>query len=336
MQRAAAPQQAVDTQTYYRYKLERPVEIDGNQEFVIKLELTVAADSVADAPRIANEYWMQTVADMSAEENIFEALEPDARRFAAGTRTWRNARSVVADRAAVAHLDLHRGALVARDHRVKHDNDLFLLEPNATVPNGSVMNQLYKNDLQNVVTEEQARTLSGFVFKVEEPWRSGDAGYLNVSAVYVKNGKVLPEAQQPTIKIRKGFNYRGGFVRIAKLNIGGGSSIYPAAYDMRGIADLARPDDAEDGDVPAAFQCGATVDGSPMRDPVILIASGQTYERVTVERWLEDHNTDPLTNVSLGRNRAMIPNVAMRQAIADWLQGQADVAAADGAAVAAP
>jgi hypothetical protein len=32
----------------------------------------------------------------------------------------------------------------------------------------------------------------------------------------------------------------------------------------------------------------------------------------------------------------MIPNVAMRQAIADWLQAQADVAAADGAAVEAP
>jgi len=59
-----------------------------------------------------------------------------------------------------------------------------------------------------------------------------------------------------------------------------------------------------------------------MRDPVSL-ASGQTYERVEVTRWLTEARRkgqkprDPLTN-SVLESKAIVPNIALRQLIEMW------------------
>ena len=37
-----------------------------------------------------------------------------------------------------------------------------------------------------------------------------------------------------------------------------------------------------------------------MVDPVMLVASGQTYERANIKEWLETNDTDPLTGDKLG------------------------------------
>ncbi|EKX45487.1 hypothetical protein GUITHDRAFT_53147, partial [Guillardia theta CCMP2712] len=44
---------------------------------------------------------------------------------------------------------------------------------------------------------------------------------------------------------------------------------------------------------PADFLCPISME--VMKDPVIAM-DGHSYERQNIERWLEDHNTSPLTN----------------------------------------
>ena len=53
-----------------------------------------------------------------------------------------------------------------------------------------------------------------------------------------------------------------------------------------------------------------------MHDPVTL-ETGQSFERAEIERWLEDHNTCPLTNVVL-RSKELTPNHALRALIYEY------------------
>lgn len=74
-----------------------------------------------------------------------------------------------------------------------------------------------------------------------------------------------------------------------------------------------------DDDIPGSFRCPITLD--LLRDPVILGATGHTFERKSIESWLERSGTDPLTNQRLANNeRNLIPNLALRDAIEDFLQ----------------
>jgi ubiquitin-large subunit ribosomal protein L40e len=70
-------------------------------------------------------------------------------------------------------------------------------------------------------------------------------------------------------------------------------------------------------DLPEIFFCPISL--AIMRDPVILVASGNTFERSAIENWLENHRTDPITNVELD-NLQLIPNRALKEAIETMLQ----------------
>lgn len=48
-----------------------------------------------------------------------------------------------------------------------------------------------------------------------------------------------------------------------------------------------------------------------MSDPVILITTGQTYERKAIEVWLSTHDTDPVTGEKL-MSKTVVPNLALR------------------------
>ena len=59
-----------------------------------------------------------------------------------------------------------------------------------------------------------------------------------------------------------------------------------------------------------------------MHDPVTTEA-GNTYERETIERWLQGHSTDPLTNARLtNKNKTLVPNNTLRSQIAAWIDEQ--------------
>ncbi|KAF1891044.1 hypothetical protein Lal_00001180 [Lupinus albus] len=67
--------------------------------------------------------------------------------------------------------------------------------------------------------------------------------------------------------------------------------------------------------VPKDFCCSISLD--LMCDPVI-ISTGQTYERSSISRWVEDgHTTCPKTGQMLGHNR-LVPNRALRNLIMQW------------------
>eukprot|EP00899_Mesostigma_viride_P022180 jgi/Mesvir1/3146/Mv16313-RA.3 len=73
-------------------------------------------------------------------------------------------------------------------------------------------------------------------------------------------------------------------------------------------------------DPPAQFLCPISCD--IMRDPVILVGSGQVYERNFIEQWFTRGNeTDPLTNVRLS-DKTLVPVVALRSLIEQWVEQQ--------------
>ena len=57
----------------------------------------------------------------------------------------------------------------------------------------------------------------------------------------------------------------------------------------------------------------------PMEDPVLLVETGFSYERRAIERWLQEKNTDPMTNVKLrARPPMLVANLALRECRAQW------------------
>ena len=63
--------------------------------------------------------------------------------------------------------------------------------------------------------------------------------------------------------------------------------------------------------VPEDFKCPITT--FIMTDPVCA-EDGHTYERRAIERWLEDHDTSPLTGAKLP-SKMLLTNYALRNAI---------------------
>jgi len=57
-----------------------------------------------------------------------------------------------------------------------------------------------------------------------------------------------------------------------------------------------------------------------MRDPVVT-DDGHSYERCNIVRWFAKHTTSPLTGKKL-RHTCLIPNLALRKTIAEWLERQ--------------
>jgi len=66
---------------------------------------------------------------------------------------------------------------------------------------------------------------------------------------------------------------------------------------------------------PYAFICPITQE--LMTDPVLLLESGQTYERSAIQEWLATHNHDPLT-LSPITSKTIVPILSLKQAIEEW------------------
>lgn len=79
-----------------------------------------------------------------------------------------------------------------------------------------------------------------------------------------------------------------------------------------------RPSDEEreeEEEPPEALLCPLTHE--LMIDPVIVVGSGQTYERGPIERWLASHDTDPLTGAQL-TDKSLRENVLVRSMCRDY------------------
>jgi len=67
--------------------------------------------------------------------------------------------------------------------------------------------------------------------------------------------------------------------------------------------------------VPSPFFC--PLSHELMQDPVILVESGQTYERGRIESWLAVNKTDPLTGKKLTKKQ-LTPNLALKNSISEF------------------
>ena len=78
--------------------------------------------------------------------------------------------------------------------------------------------------------------------------------------------------------------------------------------------------EATEADVPSAFVCAITL--RVMEWPVVC-DDGHSYEEAAICRWLELASTarSPMTNEPL-RSTALLPNIALRHAIAEWREQQ--------------
>jgi hypothetical protein len=55
------------------------------------------------------------------------------------------------------------------------------------------------------------------------------------------------------------------------------------------------------------------------RDPVMVCASGHTYERQAILEWFQTHDTDPMTRDKIS-DKAITTNWAIRKSVDKWLE----------------
>ena len=68
---------------------------------------------------------------------------------------------------------------------------------------------------------------------------------------------------------------------------------------------------------PRSFYCPITME--LFEDPVILVQTRQTYERVALLQWFEMRpQVDPLTNATFEGEPQLIENIALRGSIEEW------------------
>mmetsp|Transcript_10179 Transcript_10179/g.27670 ORF Transcript_10179/g.27670 Transcript_10179/m.27670 type:complete len:550 (-) Transcript_10179:392-2041(-) len=79
--------------------------------------------------------------------------------------------------------------------------------------------------------------------------------------------------------------------------------------------DNATDDGATDESAEIPHECFCPITQSIMSDPVST-ADGHTYERASIEKWLEENTTSPVTGLHL-TNRTLIPNHSLRKIIGD-------------------
>ncbi|MBX9585883.1 MAG: ankyrin repeat domain-containing protein [Gammaproteobacteria bacterium] len=69
-------------------------------------------------------------------------------------------------------------------------------------------------------------------------------------------------------------------------------------------------------EIPEDYQC--SISGQIMFDPVVVVESGHSYERVSILTWFETHNTDPQSRTHL-TSKAIIDNHTLRRIISQYL-----------------
>ncbi|XVF29691.1 hypothetical protein REPUB_Repub15cG0143900 [Reevesia pubescens] len=102
-----------------------------------------------------------------------------------------------------------------------------------------------------------------------------------------------------------------GLVRYAKCVLFGSSTTQKSEHRRRkSMSDIT---------IPADFRCPISLE--LMRDPVV-VASGQTYDRESINQWIESgHNTCPKTGQTLAHTN-LIPNLSLKNLIAMWCREQ--------------
>ena len=77
------------------------------------------------------------------------------------------------------------------------------------------------------------------------------------------------------------------------------------------------PNDLEyDQEPPESLCC--PISSELMKNPVIVVESGQTYDRESIMTWLAKHKTDPLTNKEI-TNMQFAINCVIKEQVEEWI-----------------
>ena len=57
-----------------------------------------------------------------------------------------------------------------------------------------------------------------------------------------------------------------------------------------------------------------------MREPTLATTTGRTYERSMINRWLENHDTDPTDPSASLRPADLVPNRSVRAMIEEYIE----------------
>jgi hypothetical protein len=85
--------------------------------------------------------------------------------------------------------------------------------------------------------------------------------------------------------------------------------------------DLLPPPYTAEPEVPSQVDVICPITGEVFRDPVVLLESGNTYERSALESWLHTHDTDPITGAKL-YTKTVQEDVKMQSYVKGWLQSE--------------
>eukprot|EP01123_Difflugia_compressa_P010127 TRINITY_DN3615_c0_g1_i1.p1 TRINITY_DN3615_c0_g1~~TRINITY_DN3615_c0_g1_i1.p1 ORF type:complete len:255 (-),score=30.37 TRINITY_DN3615_c0_g1_i1:51-752(-) len=117
--------------------------------------------------------------------------------------------------------------------------------------------------------------------------------------------------EENAYNVIKQFNYLESDTQLLKEKI---TKILSTANNKSCETKVVNPSDNSSTNL-YSFTCPITHE--IMTDPVLLIESGVTYERSAIEQWLKNHNTDPLTNITL-TSKQIVPVISLRNAINEW------------------
>lgn len=94
------------------------------------------------------------------------------------------------------------------------------------------------------------------------------------------------------------------------------ASIAPTTSIASSTTPLVIPDYIYDLPVPDQYICPITT--QIMTDPVIL-TDGHVYERSAIQKWLQTHNTSPITNATVCKN-TLIPCFTLKTLIEEYIE----------------
>jgi len=138
----------------------------------------------------------------------------------------------------------------------------------------------------------------------EKPTSSGGL----FGSIGVGRRKSFGSSDAPNLKRRKSLT--GAAVTMAELS-----------HDEF-VGDLLAHHAAEPEELASQFLCPISYE--VMNDPVLVVGSGNTYDRKSIERHFERKKTDPLANTELTRlsDRVLVPNNVLRSQIAEMVRAQ--------------
>eukprot|EP00928_Gymnodinium_smaydae_P031432 TRINITY_DN23065_c0_g1_i1.p1 TRINITY_DN23065_c0_g1~~TRINITY_DN23065_c0_g1_i1.p1 ORF type:complete len:881 (-),score=156.47 TRINITY_DN23065_c0_g1_i1:122-2671(-) len=137
-----------------------------------------------------------------------------------------------------------------------------------------------------------------------------DASSSGTSASRTASPGVSPVAA-PAKKRRRSFGWGGGDAASEKSKPSAENEIAESEF----VGDLHALHPVGPNERPSHFLCPISYD--VMQDPVVVVGSGNTYDRKSIDKHFQQRHTDPLSNVDLRRaaDRRLVPNNTLRSQI---------------------